>query len=137
MTTRALVPGSVSIAGIAWMAGLLAGLAESGVDVLAAGLALGTSADTRVAAVVAARLPAHDWLGERGRGEQVVAKAGPRMGTPVLAHELPLNPRAVLGPRDPIRRCQRRPFSKFLAACGNLALRVRLLIMSCTTGSQT
>jgi NTE family protein len=56
MTTRALVLGSGSVAGIAWMTGLLAGLAESGVDVLAADLVLGTSAGATVAAQVTSGL---------------------------------------------------------------------------------
>src|ERR1700689_1056584 len=46
----ALVLGGGGVAGIAWMTGLLAGLAEAGVDVTGADLVIGTSAGATVAA---------------------------------------------------------------------------------------
>ena len=49
-TTRAFVLGGGGVAGIAWETGLLAGLAETGVDVRNADLFLGTSAGSTVAA---------------------------------------------------------------------------------------
>jgi NTE family protein len=48
MTTRALVLGGGGVAGIAWELGLLAGLAEHGVDVRGADLVIGTSAGSIV-----------------------------------------------------------------------------------------
>ena len=57
MTTRALVLGGGGTAGIAWETGILAGLAESGVDVLDADLVVGTSAGSAVAAQVTSGLP--------------------------------------------------------------------------------
>ncbi|HVV18299.1 MAG TPA: patatin-like phospholipase family protein [Pseudonocardiaceae bacterium] len=57
MTTRALVLGGGGTAGIAWETGVLAGLAESGVDVRGADLVVGTSAGSAVAAQVASGLP--------------------------------------------------------------------------------
>jgi NTE family protein len=48
--TEALVLGGGGVGGIAWMTGLLAGLAESGQDVSGADLLVGTSAGSAVAA---------------------------------------------------------------------------------------
>jgi NTE family protein len=50
MKDRALVLGGGGVAGIAWMTGLLFGLSEKGVDLRNAGLILGTSAGSAVAA---------------------------------------------------------------------------------------
>ena len=47
---RALVLGGGGVAGIAWITGLLAGLADAGQDVTGAGLLIGTSAGAAVAA---------------------------------------------------------------------------------------
>ena len=47
---EALVLGGGGVAGIAWMTGLLAGLAEAGQDVTGAGVLIGTSAGATVAA---------------------------------------------------------------------------------------
>jgi NTE family protein len=47
---HALVLGGGGVAGIAWMTGLLAGLAEAGQDVAGAGTVIGTSAGANVAA---------------------------------------------------------------------------------------
>src|SRR5262252_2468898 len=80
MTRRALVRGAGGEAGIAWEVGLLAGLAERGVDLTAADLVVGTSAGAGVrarinsgvglAALYEAQLAPAD-------GE-IVAKFGPR-----------------------------------------------------------
>ncbi|GAB3572251.1 patatin-like phospholipase family protein [Amycolatopsis endophytica] len=50
--TRAVVLGGGGVAGIAWETGLLHGLSESGVDVLAADRFVGTSAGSTVAAQI-------------------------------------------------------------------------------------
>ncbi|MFC8511824.1 patatin-like phospholipase family protein [Streptomyces sp. NPDC057257] len=57
MTRRGLVLGGGGVAGIAWETGLLAGLAEGGVDVLGADLFVGTSAGSTVAAQVTSGTP--------------------------------------------------------------------------------
>lgn len=57
---RALVLGGGGIAGIAWETGVLAGLAESGLDVLAADRIIGTSAGSTVAAQFTSGLPPAD-----------------------------------------------------------------------------
>ncbi|MBK8460600.1 MAG: hypothetical protein IPL43_10800 [Micropruina sp.] len=54
MTTRALVLGSGGLTGAAWLAGMLAGIAESGVDVRTADRIIGTSAGALVGARLAA-----------------------------------------------------------------------------------
>jgi NTE family protein len=54
---RALVLGGGGVAGIAWMTGLLAGLADAGQDVTAADLVIGTSAGANVAAQLGSGLP--------------------------------------------------------------------------------
>ena len=55
--SRALVLGGGGIAGIAWEIGLLAGLAEQGVDLGAADLVVGTSAGSVVGALLRAGRP--------------------------------------------------------------------------------
>jgi NTE family protein len=59
-TERALVLGGGGIAGIAWMTGLLLGLAEAGQDISQADLVIGTSAGSTVAAQLASGLPLSD-----------------------------------------------------------------------------
>ena len=54
---HALVLGGGGVAGIAWMTGLLTGLAEAGDDVTGAELIVGTSAGANVAAQVGSGLP--------------------------------------------------------------------------------
>ena len=54
---RALVLGGGGVAGIAWMTGVLTGLAEAGQDVTGADLIVGTSAGAAVAAQVGSGLP--------------------------------------------------------------------------------
>src|SRR3954468_4812936 len=60
--SRALVLGGGSVAGIAWETGVLAGLADSGVDVLDAELVVGTSGDAAGAAQVTASASASELL---------------------------------------------------------------------------
>jgi NTE family protein len=56
----ALVLGGGGVAGIAWMTGLLTGLAEAGADLTGADLIIGTSAGANVAAQVGSGLPLVD-----------------------------------------------------------------------------
>src|ERR1700729_1605547 len=53
---QALVLGGGGVAGIAWMTGLLAGLADAGQDVTGADVVIGTSAGANVAAQVGSGL---------------------------------------------------------------------------------
>lgn len=55
--TEALVLGTGGVGGIAWITGLLAGLPDEGADLTAAGLIVGTSAGSTVAAQLGSGLP--------------------------------------------------------------------------------
>jgi NTE family protein len=57
---KALVLGGGGVTGVAWEIGLLYGLAESGVDLTDAGLLVGTSAGSVVAAQVSSGVPLKD-----------------------------------------------------------------------------
>lgn len=57
MTRRGLVLGGGGVAGIAWETGIIAGLAQAGVDLLRADLIVGTSAGSTVAAQITSGLP--------------------------------------------------------------------------------
>lgn len=81
MASRALVLGAGGEAGIAWEVGLLAGLAERGVDLTKADLVVGTSAGAGVAArmnsgIQLAELYAHQLAPVNG---EIVARMGPRV----------------------------------------------------------
>jgi len=56
----ALVLGGGGVAGIAWMTGVLAGLADAGQDVTGADLVIGTSAGATVAAQLGGGLGLHE-----------------------------------------------------------------------------
>ncbi|MEW9550062.1 patatin-like phospholipase family protein [Nonomuraea sp. NPDC050783] len=62
MGRKALVLGGGGVAGIAWTTGVLAALADSGVDVTDADRVVGTSAGSAVAAQVTSGLPLADLL---------------------------------------------------------------------------
>jgi NTE family protein len=80
MTSRALVLGAGGEAGIAWEVGLLAGLAERGVDLTTADLMVGTSAGAGVGARINSGLGLAALYGKQlapADGE-IIAKMGPR-----------------------------------------------------------
>lgn len=60
MASRALVLGGGGVTGIAWELGVLAGLAEEGLDLSGADLVVGTSAGAVVAAQLTSGLPVED-----------------------------------------------------------------------------
>jgi NTE family protein len=60
LTTRALVLGGGGVAGIAWETGVVAGLADNGVDVAGADLIIGTSAGSTVAAQITSHVSLED-----------------------------------------------------------------------------
>jgi NTE family protein len=57
---EALVLGGGGVAGVAWMTGLLTGLADVGDDLTGADLIIGTSAGASVAAMLGSRMPLED-----------------------------------------------------------------------------
>lgn len=65
--TRALVLGGGGITGIAWMTGLLAGLAEAGVDLTSADVVVGTSAGSVVGAQIRSGVPIEELYAEQLR----------------------------------------------------------------------
>ncbi|MEV1147602.1 patatin-like phospholipase family protein, partial [Micromonospora sp. NPDC049799] len=83
---RALVLGGGGVTGVAWELGLLAGLAERGVDLLGADVVVGTSAGSVVGAQVCSGTPVEDLYAAQLRdpGGEVAA----RLGWPVLARLL-------------------------------------------------
>jgi len=81
--SRALVLGGGGITGIAWELGMLAGLAEKGIDVLAADTVVGTSAGSVVGAQILSGEPIEE-LYARQLADPI-GEAGARMGTGALA----------------------------------------------------
>ena len=109
---RALVLGGGGVTGVAWELGVLAGLAEAGLDLTEADLFVGTSAGSVVAAQVTSGAPL-DELYERqlaSTGSEVAA----RMGLGVLLRWAA----AALGTRDE---------RKALARVGAMALNARTM----------
>jgi len=103
MAKRALVLGGGGPVGIAWEAGLLAGLAEGGVDSGAADLIVGTSAGAFVGALIAmgktASDIAHAIIAEEARPKQAAASGQARASDPmVLVRKMQ---EAALGERNP------------------------------------
>lgn len=91
MAGRALVLGGGGVTGIAWEWGILAGLAEAGIDLSTADLVVGTSAGSVVGAQVAAGIDAAERYAAQllGTGE-AAARLGPltmgRFGWAFLRH---------------------------------------------------
>ncbi|UJW30663.1 patatin-like phospholipase family protein [Saccharothrix sp. AJ9571] len=110
MTQRALVLGGGGITGIAWEWGILAGLAEAGVDLTGADLVVGTSAGSVVGAQVASGIEAET---------RYQAQLAPPDGELAAALGRGMMLRfalAMLGPADAQR---------FRARVGRIALRAR------------
>ncbi|MCO1656737.1 patatin-like phospholipase family protein [Pseudonocardia humida] len=110
MGDTALVLGGGGITGIAWELGMLAGLAEHGVDLTTADLVVGTSAGSVVGAQIATGVDV-----EERYAAQLVDPTGEiaaRLGRATLARFA----LAVVGPRDP---------QQVRARIGGVALRSR------------
>lgn len=81
MAGRALVLGGGGITGIAWELGMLAGLAEAGVDLLSADLVIGTSAGSVVGAQITSGAASAEELYEAQlaeAGSETAARLGKR-----------------------------------------------------------
>lgn len=104
--SRALVLGGGGPVGIAWEAGLLAGLAEGGVDLSQADYTLGTSAGSVVGALVAMGRAAGDIaapiIAEADRPREIPSQvAEERPGAPNMMILLQKMQEAASGERDP------------------------------------
>ena len=97
MSGKALVLGGGGVTGVAWELGLIAGLAELGVNLADADLVVGTSAGS----VVGADVRSDESLARlyQAQLEQPGAEIAARMSPGLLARYL----WAVLGTRDPVR----------------------------------
>jgi NTE family protein len=97
--TRALVLGGGGVAGVAWETGVLAGLAESGVDVLDADLVVGTSAGSTVAAQVTGGVPLEELLARQADPARQRPELTPNADvTALLAHFAEASGKAKDGP---------------------------------------
>jgi NTE family protein len=97
MQKRALVLGGGGVTGVAWEIGLIAGLAEQGIDLAAADVIVGTSAGSFVGADVAAGTdPQAMYEGQLLPPDGLAAA---RLGAANLARLLWI----MLGSRDPVR----------------------------------
>jgi NTE family protein len=98
VTERALVLGGGGVTGVAWMWGLLAGLAAGGVDLTGADLVVGTSAGSVVGAQIAAGTDPRERYGVQleGPGGEVAVRSGLR--------QLAMMGLAIAGSRDPVTR---------------------------------
>ncbi|MFK4098575.1 patatin-like phospholipase family protein [Streptomyces sp. NPDC019531] len=102
---RALVVGGGGVAGIAWATGVLAGLADSGVDVGDADLLLGTSAGSVVAAQLAGATPLPELLRSQVDPAFQREELLPREGALAAVFEFAAKLDAEVG--DPVERLRR------------------------------
>ncbi|MCL2585274.1 MAG: patatin-like phospholipase family protein [Streptosporangiales bacterium] len=87
-TRRALVLGGGGLAGIAWMTGLLHGLAETGNDITGADLVIGTSAGSTVAAQLTSGLPLASLYARQTDPALQSAEIAPEIDFAVFADEM-------------------------------------------------
>jgi NTE family protein len=103
MTGRALVLGGGGVTGIAWELGILAGLAEAGLDLSGADLIVGTSAGSVVGAQVASGLPVEELYDRQiaGYGAEIPGRMAPttmlRFGWALVRSRDPERARARIG----------------------------------------
>src|SRR4051794_35224546 len=76
--SRALVLGGGGVTGVAWEIGMLAGLADAGVELGAADVVIGTSAGAAVGAQLTSGLPLEDLFARQvaGASGEIPAKLG-------------------------------------------------------------
>jgi NTE family protein len=109
---RALVLGGGGVAGIAWMTGLLAGLAESGTDLTGADLLIGTSAGANVAAQVGSGLPLADLYARQADPARQAREIAAELDIEKLGADFV----TVMGEAESAREIQRRMGAWALAA---------------------
>ncbi|MEU6594237.1 patatin-like phospholipase family protein [Streptomyces sp. NPDC046881] len=86
--SEALVLGGGGVGGIAWMTGVLAGLADAGRDVTGAGLLVGTSAGSAVAAQLGSGLPLEELYARQVDPAQQAAEIMAEMDLEKFAAEI-------------------------------------------------
>lgn len=87
MTTRALVLGGGGTAGVAWETGVLAGLAEQGLDVSDADMVIGTSAGSVVAAQLTSGQPIDRLLARQVEPAEQYRELMPAANVPWMIEE--------------------------------------------------
>jgi len=109
---KALVLGGGGVAGIAWMTGLLTGLAEAGTDLTGADLIIGTSAGANVAAQVGSGLPLADLYARQADPERQCREIAVELDLEQVGADFV----KVMGEAESAREIQRRMGAWALAA---------------------
>jgi NTE family protein len=105
MTERhALVLGGGGVAGIAWMTGLLAGLAEAGDDVTGADVIIGTSAGATVAAQLGSGLALPELFARQAEPARQSAEIGADLDLEKFGAEVAAYLAGATSPGDTLRR---------------------------------
>ncbi|MFD9337266.1 patatin-like phospholipase family protein [Streptomyces sp. NPDC060028] len=100
MADTALVLGGGGVVGGAWAVGMLAGLAEAGLDLSLADVIVGTSAGALIGTRIASGVPIEELYAENCAGERTV-------DVTVTLRQTAAFLRAALGSRDPERSVRR------------------------------
>ncbi|MEH1127592.1 patatin-like phospholipase family protein [Micromonospora sp. CPCC 206061] len=118
---RALVLGGGGVTGVAWELGVLAGLADAGVDLLDADVFVGTSAGSVVAAQVTSGVPLEELYSRQlgGPGAEIAARIGLRT--------LVAGGFAMLGARDELAFRRRLGRMALAAPTGPAAERIAVI----------
>ena len=105
MTDRhALVLGGGGVAGIAWMTGLLAGLAEAGDDLTGADVIIGTSAGAAVAAQVGSGLGLGELYARQAEPERQAAEIGAEIDLAKIGAEIGACMTGATTPEETLRQ---------------------------------
>lgn len=102
--TRALVLGGGGVAGVAWMTGLLAGLADAGDDLTGADLIIGTSAGASVAAMLGSGLPLADLFARQADPSRQSAELMAELDVAKMTVEAAAFMRGATTPAEILRR---------------------------------
>jgi NTE family protein len=101
---HALVLGGGGVAGVAWITGLLAGLAEAGQDITGADVIIGTSAGSVVAAQLGSGLPLADLLARQIEPARQTAEIPAQVSLAKMAAEMGAELAGVTSPAEMLRR---------------------------------
>jgi len=101
---HALVLGGGGVAGIAWISGLLAGLAEAGEDITGAQVLIGTSAGAAVAAQLGSGLPLSELLARQTDPAKQAAEIAADVDLATLGEQIAAYLAGVTSPAEYLRR---------------------------------